>query len=91
MILSNTCFHAHILSHAHTHIHPYLLFCLQSDNSDSEEGDEATMESLFGIEPNVKEANAPPDYEAKSGIVGLCFHPKRDLISAATMDGDAIV
>lgn len=62
-----------------------------SDNSDSEEGDEATMESLFGIEPNVKEANAPPDYEAKSGIVGLCFHPKRDLISAATMDGDAIV
>lgn len=67
------------------------IFSIQTDSSSSSDA-EATMEEIFGVKPAIEaQRDHPPDLEADSGIVDVCFHPSVELLSMATMDGEVIV
>lgn len=63
-----------------------------SSDSDTSSNDSATMGDIFGVEPSLEATrDHPPDLEADSGIVDVCFHPTHEIIAAATMDGEVIM
>ncbi|XP_069950890.1 WD repeat-containing protein 55 homolog isoform X2 [Cherax quadricarinatus] len=63
----------------------------ESDSSLSSEV-EATIEEIFGVKPSIEaQREHPPDLEADSGIVDICFHPSVELLSTATMDGEVMI
>lgn len=65
----------------------------ESDTDTSSSSDaEATLEEIFGVKPAIEaQRDHPPDLEADSGIVDVCFHPSVELLSTATMDGEVII